>query len=146
MTCAAFLDRLYDDDARAAERGRGTIPADMVRHMLDCEVCRTAFDIASADELLLNRTLLDSPPQVWRAEVLRRIAPSPGVAWTQRIATMNEVVTWGILAMAASNVLMGESSTAGYVAAFLTGGAAALLHPSLGQQWMALLSRPFRWV
>ncbi len=74
------------------------------------------------------------------------MARSPRTAWTHRIATVNEVVTWGILAVAASNVLMGESSTAGYVAAFLTGGAAALLPPSLGKQWMGLLSRPFRWV
>jgi hypothetical protein len=148
VTCAAFLDRLYDDDARAAQRGKGTIPPDLARHMLDCEACRPAYDVASADELLLTRTLLESPPQIWRAEVLRQIqsATPPRAAWTQRIATVNEVVTWGILAMAASTVLTGQSSTATYVAAFLAGGAAALLPPSLGKQWMGLLSRPFRWV
>jgi hypothetical protein len=146
VTCAIFLDRLYDDDARAAERGGGPIPPDMARHMLDCEVCRAAYDVAAADELLLARTLSDSPPQVWRAEVLRQIARSPRSAWTQRIATVNEVVAWGVLAVAASHVLMGEGSTAAYVAAFLTGGAAALLPPTLGKQWMVLLSRPFRWV
>ena len=146
MTCAAFLYRLYDDDARAAQRGRGTIPPDLVRHMLECEACRAAYDFASADELLLTRTLLAAPTQRWRAEVLRQIARSPRSAWTQRIATVNEVVTWGILAVAASHVLMGEGSTAAYVAAFLTGGAAALLPPTLGKQWMVLLSRPFRWV
>jgi hypothetical protein len=146
VNCAAFLDRLYDDDARAAQRGRGPVPADMARHMLDCEVCRAAYDFASADEALLTRTLLDSPPQVWRAEVLRQIARSPRAAWTQRIATVNEVVTWGILAVAASHVLMGEGSTAAYVAAFLTGGTAALLPSSLGKHWMALIRRPFRWV
>ena len=59
---------------------------------------------------------------------------------------MNEVVTWGILAIAASNVLMGQGSTAAYVAAFLTGGTAALLPSSLGKHWMGLLSRPLRWI
>jgi hypothetical protein len=146
VTCAAFLDRLYDDDARAAQRGGRTIPPDIVRHMLECEACRAAFDLASADELLLARTILESPPPLWRAEVLREIARAPRSAWTQRIARVNEVVTWGILAVAASRVLMGEGSTGAYVAAFLTGGAAALLPPNLGKQWMALLSRPFRWV
>ena len=128
------------------QRGQGAIPPDLARHMLDCEACRTAYDFASADELLLTRTLLESPPPLWRAEVLRQIARSPRAAWTQRIATVNQVVTWGILAMAASHVLMGQGSTAAYVAAFLTGGAAALLPPSLGKEWMVLLSRPFRWV
>jgi predicted anti-sigma-YlaC factor YlaD len=146
VTCDAFLDRLYDDDARAAERGQATVPPDMAAHLLVCEACRSVYDAAGADELLLTRALLDSPPQAWRAEVLRQIAKSPRAAWTQRIATVNGVVTWGILAMAASTVLSGQSSTAEYVAAFLTGGVAALLPASLGRQWMALLRRPFRWV
>ncbi len=145
MTCEAFLDRLYDDDARAAERGQGTIPPEMAGHMLVCEVCRSAYDSAVADELLLTRALIDSPPPAWRAGVLRQLARSPREAWTQRIATMNEFVTWGILAIAASHVLLGEGSTAAFVCAFLTGGAAALLHPSLGKQWM-VLRRSFRWV
>jgi hypothetical protein len=146
MTCAAFLDRLYDDDVRAAQRGRGTIPPDLARHMLDCDACRTAYDFASADELLLTGTLLESPPPIWRAQVLRQMATPPRAAWALRIATVNHVVTWGILAMAASTVLTGQGSAAAYVAAFLTGGTAALLPSSLGKQWMGLLSRPFRWV
>jgi hypothetical protein len=146
VTCDAFLDRLYDDDARAVERGQGTVPPDMAAHMLACGACRSAFDSAGVDELLLTRALLDSPPPAWRAEILRQIARSPRAAWTQRIATVNQVVTWGILAMGASHVLLGEGSSAAFVAAFLTGGLAALLHPSLGRQWMGLLRRPFRWV
>ena len=146
MTCEAFLDRLYDDDARAAERGQGTVPADMAAHLLACGACRSAFDYAIADEALLATAFLDSPSPAWRAEVLRQITRAARPSWTQRIATVNEAVTWGILGVAASHVLLGEVTTAAYVMAFCTGGAAALLYPSLEEQWMVLTRRPFRWV
>ena len=144
VTCESFLDRLYDDDARAGQRGRGPVPTDLAEHMLVCKLCRAAFDAAVADEALLATALPDSPSPAWRAEVLRQIARAARPSWTQRIATMNEVVTWGILGVAASHVLLGEGTTAAYVVAFCTGGAAALLHPSLEQQWMLLLRRPIR--
>ena len=113
-------------EARFRQTWRGTCSS------VTCAGRRTTF--ASADELLLTGTLLDSPPPIWRAEVLRQMmARPPRAAWTQRIATVNEVVTWGILAMAASAVLTGQGSTAAYVAAFLTGGAAALLPRSVGK-------------
>lgn len=146
MTCEAFLDRLYDEDARAAQRGQGPVPTDMAGHMFVCEVCRAAFDYAVADEALLATAFLDSPSPAWRAEVLRQITRAARPSWTQRIATVNEAVTWGILGVAASHVLLGEVTTAAYVMAFCTGGAAALLYPSLEEQWMVLARRPFRWV
>ena len=146
VTCEAFLDRLYDDDARAAQRSRGPVPADMAGHMLVCEGCRVAFDAAVADEALLSTALLDPPSPAWRAEVLRQIARAARPSWTQRIATVNEVVSWGILGVATAHVLLGGVTTAAYVMAFCTGGTAALLHPSLEKQWMLLFSRPFRWV
>jgi hypothetical protein len=114
--------------------------------MFVCEVCRAAYDCAVADERLLTSALLDSPPPAWRAEVLRQIARAARPSWTQRIATVNEVVTWGILGVATSHVLLGEGTAAAYVMAFCAAGTAALLHPRLGEQWMVLLRRPFRWV
>ena len=146
MTCDTFLDRLYDDDTRAAQRGRGPVPADIAGHMLVCEVCQTAFDAAVADEALLSTALLDPPSPAWRAEVLRQITRAARPSWTRRIATVNEAVTWGILGVAASHVLLGEVTTAAYVMSFCTGGAAALLYPSLEEQWMVLTRRAFRWV
>ena len=145
MNCEAFLDRLYDNDARAAGRGLGKIPPDMAAHMLACDTCRAAYHAARADDLLLTRALLDVPSPAWRAEVLRQMARSPHASWSQRIATVNEGVIWGILAVAASQVLLGESSTAAYVAAFWAGGAAALLRPSMVKHWQ-VLRRPLRWV
>ncbi len=145
MTCEAFLDRLYDNDARAAGRGLGTIPPDMGAHMLSCDGCRAAYHAARADDLLLTSALLDVPSPAWRAEVLRQIARSPRASWSQRIATVNETVVWGILAVAASQILLGGSSTAASVAAFWTGGAAALLRPSMAKHWQ-VLRRPLRWV
>ena len=146
MTCEAFLDRLYDEDAREAQRGRGPVPTDMAGHMSACEECRAAFASAVADEAVLATALLDSPSPAWRADVLARIARPARPSWTQRIATVNEVVTWGILGVATSHVLLGEGTTAAYVMAFCTGGAAALLYPSLEKQWMVLFRRPLRWV
>jgi hypothetical protein len=145
LNCDAFLARLYDNDARAAGRGLGNIPPDMAAHMLACDRCRAAYHAARADDLLLTRALLDVPPLAWRAEVLRQMARSPHASWSQRIATVNVVVIWGILAVAASQVLLGESSTATYVAAFWAGGAAALLRPSMVKHWQ-VLRRPLRWV
>lgn len=147
MNCEAFLDRLYDNDARVAGRGLGNIPPDMAAHMLACDRCRAAYHAARADDLLLPRALLDVPSPAWRAEVLRQMARSPQTSWSwsQRIANVNEVVIWGILAVAASQVLLGESSTAAYFAAFWAGGAAALLRPSMVKHWQ-VLRRPLRWV
>jgi len=135
MTCQAFLDRLYDEDARAAARGAAPVPADMGAHMHGCAECRTAYDAARADEQLLVHALLDSPPLDWGADVARRIARPRRSPWTYGIATANELVTWGILAIAASQVLIGERSVAANVTAFLSGGAAALLSSSLGKRW-----------
>jgi hypothetical protein len=118
----------------------------MAGHMFVCEVCRAAFDSAVADEGLLATALFDPPSPAWRAEVLRRITRAASPSWTQRIATVNELVSWGILGVAASHVLLGEGTTAAYVMAFCTGGAAALLHPSLGKQLMVFTRRSFRWV
>jgi hypothetical protein len=144
MTCQAFLDRLYDEDARAAARGVSPVPADMAGHMLGCADCRAAYDAARADEQLLVHALRASPPPGWRADVLRQIARPRRSSWTQIIATTNDVVTWGILAIAASRLLPGESSIAVNVAAFLTGGAAAILYPGLEKPWMLLFRSPHR--
>lgn len=145
MNCEAFLDRLYDNDARAAGRGLAGIPPDMAAHMVDCDPCREAYHAARADDLLLTRALLDVPSPAWRAEVLRQIARSPHASWSQRIGTVNEVVIWGVLAVAAAQILLGESSTAACVAAFWAGGAGALLGPSMAKHWQ-MLRRPLRWV
>ncbi len=133
MNCEAFLDRLYDNDARAAGRDLDKIPPDMAAHMLACERCRAAYHAARADDLLLTRALVDMPSPAWRAEVLRQMARSPRASWSRRIATVNEVVIWGILAVAASQILLGGNSTPAFVAAFWAGGAAALLRPSLAK-------------
>jgi hypothetical protein len=145
VNCDPFLDRVYDNDARAAGRGLGEIPPDMAAHMLACERCRAAYQAARADDLLLTRALLDVPSPAWRAEVLRQVARSPRASWSLRIATVNEVVIGGILGVAAAQLLPGEPSTAAYVAAYWAGGAAALLRPSLTKHWQ-VLRRPLRWV
>lgn len=145
MNCERFLDRLYDDDVRAAGRGLGEMPPDLAAHMLACEGCRAAYQAARADDLLLTRALLDVPSPAWRAEVLRQVARSPRASWSLRIATVNEVVIGGILGVAAAQILPGEPSTAASVAAFWAGGAAALLRPSLTRHWQAI-RRPLRWV
>jgi predicted anti-sigma-YlaC factor YlaD len=145
LNCEAFRDRLYDNDARAAGRGLGNIPSDMAAHMLACDACRAAYDTARADDLLLTRALVDVPSPAWRSDVLREMARAPHASWSRRIASVNEVVIWGVLAVAASQILLGESSTSAYVAAFGAGGAAALLRRSLTKHWQ-MLRRPLRWV
>ena len=145
MNCEIFLDRLYDADARTAGRGLSEIPPDMAAHMLVCDTCRAEYDAARSDDLLLTRALTDVPSPAWRAEVLREMARSQRASWSQRIATVNETVIGGILAVAASQILMGESSTAAAIAAFSAGGAAAVLRPRLPEQ-VSVLRRPLRWV
>jgi hypothetical protein len=146
VNCDDFVDRLYDDDARSAQRGTGTVPADMSAHLLVCDACRTAYELACEDERLLPTLLVESPPPAWQAAVLRQMAPVPRVDWTRRIATVNEAMTWGILALAASHALLGGSSMAAHAAAFWTGGAAALMRPHLVKHWLVFVRRPLRWV
>lgn len=145
MTCEAVLDRLYDDDARAAGRGLGNVPPDIAAHILACDGCRAAYHQAGADDRLVVRALADVPSPAWRAELLRQIARSPQVSWSQRIAVVNESVIWGILAVAAVQIVLGGNSTAAAVAAFWAGGAAALLGPSLAKH-RQLLRHPLYWV
>jgi hypothetical protein len=145
LNCETFLDRLYDDDARTAGRGLSEMPPDMAAHLLACDTCRAAYDAARADDLLLTHALIDVPSPAWRAEALRRISRSQRASWSQRITSVNEIVIGGILAVAASQVLLVESSTAASIAAFSAGGAAALLRSNLSRQLPAL-RRPLRWV
>jgi hypothetical protein len=91
----------------------------------------------------LTQALRESPSPAWRAEVLRQIAPSPRSTWTLHIAAVNEAITWGILAMAASHVLLDGSVALTHVAAFWTGGAAALFQVRFRKQFKLLF--PFRW-
>jgi hypothetical protein len=144
LNCEAFCDRLYDNDARAAGRGLGDVPSDMAAHMIACDRCRAAYDAALTDDRLLTRALLDVPSPAWRAEVLRRMSRSPR-AWSQRIAMVNEIVIWGILAMGTSQMLLGASSTAAYVAAFSAGATVLLLRTTLVKHWQ-VVRRPLRWV
>jgi hypothetical protein len=145
VNCESFLDRLYDDDARAAGRGLGKIPPDMAAHMLACDRCRAAYDSAREDDRLMTRALQDVPSPAWRAAMLREVARSSHSPWSQRIATVNEAVIWGIVAVAASQVLLGDHSTAASVAAFWAGGTAALVRPSIAKHWQ-LIRRPLRYV
>jgi hypothetical protein len=145
LNCETFLDRLYDDDARMAGRGLGEIPRDMAAHMLVCDPCLAAYHAARADDRLLTRALIDVPAPAWRAEVLRQMSRSPRAFWAQRIATVNEIVIGGILAVATSQILLGDSSPPAYIAAFWAGGTAVLLRPRLVKHWQ-LLRRPLRWV
>jgi len=142
LNCEAFLDRLYDDDVRAAGRGLVALPPDLRAHMLACPGCAAAYHAACADDLLLTRALVDVPSPVWCTEALRQIGDSRRAPWSQRLATVNEAVIWGILAVAASQIL-GGSSTSAFVAAFGAGGTAALLLPSLTNHWQAV-RRPLR--
>ena len=71
------------------------------------------------------------------------MARSRRASWSQRIASVNEVVIWGILAVAASQILLAESLTAAYVAAFWAGGAAALLRPRMAK--IALRTEHLPW-
>ena len=110
LNCEAFLDLpVPTHDVRAAGRGLGNLPPDMAAHMLVCDECRAAYHAARADDLLLTRALRDVPSPAWRAEVLRQMARVPRTSWSQRIATVNEVVIWGILAVAAwRRLLLGQ--------------------------------------
>jgi len=145
VNCDTFIERLYDSDVREAGRGSAEMPTDIAAHLLACERCRAAFDAARADDLLLTRALVDVPSPAWRAEMLRQISRSPRAPWSQRIAMVNEVVIWGILAVAASQILLGASSTGAGVAAFWAGGAMALMRPGMAKHWQ-VLRRPLRWV
>jgi hypothetical protein len=145
LTCEAVLDRLYDDDARAAGRGLGDVPPDMAAHMLACEKCQTAYHAARADDRLLTRALLDVPAPAWRATVLRQMSRAPRASWSRRIATVNEVVIGAILAVAASQILLGGNSTAAYIVGSWAGGTAALLRANLVKHWPVLRRIP-RWV
>jgi hypothetical protein len=145
VNCTAFVDRMYDDDVRSAQRRAGETPPDIAAHMLTCDNCRAAYHAARADDLLLTTGLLEVPSPAWRAEVLRQMSRSPRAFWSLRIAAMNEMVIGGILAVASSQIVLGDSSTAAYVAAFCAGGTAALLRASLTKHWQ-MLRRPPRWV
>lgn len=145
MTCDDFLDRLYDDDVRGAVRGGRAVPADMTAHMLGCQSCQAAYNAAATDDRRLTRALLEVPSPAWHARVLVRLSHRRPVLPIPWIATINEAVAWGVLAIAASHVLLNEHSVVGHIVAFWTGGAAAVLRPTRTKAAL-LLRRSLKWI
>ncbi len=117
----------------------------MAAHMLDCRSCQAVYTAAADDERLLTRALREDPSPAWHGAVLKRLPRHSGVLRRPWIATINESVAWGVLAIAASTVLLNEHSAFGYVVAFSTGSAAALLRPTQTKP-VLLLRRSLRWV
>jgi hypothetical protein len=144
VKCHDFLDRLYDDDVRRALR-EGSVPSDLSPHMLECQGCQAAYQAAATDERLLTRALREMPPPHWHATVLRDLSRRTPVLKKPWIATINEAVAWGVLAIAASHVLLNDHSAVGQIVAFGTGSAAALLRPTRTKPGH-LLRRSLRWV
>ena len=129
VTCEAFLDRLHDDDARAAQRGQGpsrpTWPS-------------TCSSVKCAGRTLTTRQRTkrygDGPS---RLAVSSLACGGPATDHSRGSSVVDATdrnrergCHLGILGVAASHVLLGEVTTAAYVMAFCTGGAAALLYPS----------------
>ena len=116
----------------------------MSAHLRECQSCQAAYKAAATDERLLTRALREVPPPNWHATVLRDLSRTP-VLRKPWIATINEAVAWGVLAIAAYHVLLNDHSVVGQIVAFGTGSAAALLRPTRTKP-VHLLRRSLRWV
>lgn len=108
MTCAAFRDRLYDQDSRAAWQAGTAVPRDLDRHMGGCGACARAFAEAAADLATLPHGLRVSPPPHLRARLLRdaevalTLPDPPALDWRQAASW---AAAGGALAAAAATVL-----------------------------------------
>ena len=72
MTCEAFLDRLYDDDVRAAQCGRGPVPTDMAGHMFAFFIIAVAAaEVAVGLAIVLSYYRLKATVYTDEADLLR---------------------------------------------------------------------------
>jgi hypothetical protein len=136
VTCAAFQDRLYEEDCRAALREGTAPPADLEHHMALCGPCREAFAAAAADIAILPGRLRATPPPHLRALLLRdaevalSVPDRPLIDWRQAVSW---AAVGGALAAAAAAVLL-EVTFIGQLGVFvlaasMTASARAVLIP-----------------
>jgi hypothetical protein len=116
LTCAAFADRLYDEDCRQALAGRAPIPADLGVHRDGCASCRGAWEEAARDLAALPPLLLEPAPSAVVAGLRHAVAkggePSPALDWTAAI-------TWAAIGASIGAVL--PALTAGHLSAWVAG-------------------------
>jgi hypothetical protein len=79
LTCAAFLDRLYDADA-----------PDLVQHRAACADCAREWRDMEQDRLVLPRVLAEPAPAAVERHLRRRLAAftpgSPLISWSDGLA------------------------------------------------------------
>lgn len=139
MSCAAFQDRLYDEDCRAALREGTAPPGDLKHHMALCGPCREGFAAAAADIVILPGRLRATPPPHLRALLLRdaevalSVPDRPLLEWRQAVSW---AAVGGALAAAAAAVVL-EVTFIGQVGVFvlaasITAGGRVVVTPLTG--------------
>jgi hypothetical protein len=94
--CDAFLDRLYDEDARRALQSDETPPEDLASHLASCRSCLALWRDSRSDLLVLPGSLGEPPPAPLVVRVTRTMnetlptAPPPLIDWLP-------VALWGIV-------------------------------------------------
>jgi len=89
MTCEEVLNRLDDEDCRAALLARGAAPADLAHHLASCEDCRAAWAAASEEACRFAGLLIAPLPPRARGMLLRAFPPPRPLAWARL-----DALTW----------------------------------------------------
>jgi hypothetical protein len=132
LTCAAFADRLYDEDCRRAMAG-GSVPTDMAEHASTCSDCRRSWNEARADLEELPALLETPAPLALQRRLRLGLADADRrrawPEWARRTACWTAV--GAATAMTVARVLPGGLPEVAPLAMALTGASLAVVAGTL---------------
>ena len=105
LSCAQFLDRLYDDDCRAALGGVTLLPEDVAAHRRECTACRGEWEAAAADLGMLPGALLEPPPAGLAVRLQNGLVPSMKKTAPAKVFDPAQALAWAALGAAAAMVV-----------------------------------------
>jgi len=103
LTCAQFVDRLYDEDCRGALKAEVPLPDELQEHHDSCAACAQEWALAAQDLSTFPALLLESAPLTLehriRARVRGGVRPPPVLDWTQGMtwAAVGAAVAFSVL-------------------------------------------------
>ncbi len=135
LSCATFLDRIYDEDCRRAMEAGVSAPPDIGEHAAACAGCGRAWKQASEDVRLLPGLLTWPAPEALERRLRVRLAePRPSseqLGWLRRTALWSAV--GAAAALAAARTLPPELAGVGHPVLALAGASMAFVAGATGE-------------
>jgi hypothetical protein len=105
LSCPQFLERLYDEDCRAALAGAHTLPEDVATHRRQCAGCQEEWELAAADAHALPLALADVVPVALPARLHKALGPVVVPASRPSVFDGSHALAWAAVGATAAVIL-----------------------------------------